>query len=204
MARAPATPERERGLVMKHADRRANSAPVRRTALSISAGITLATVSLAIVLLAIGCTPTATDTTDTADVSLPDPAELMEADRRFAEETARTGAEGWVAAFAEDGAMLLPGREVRGHDAIREIMTPAFANPDFSLTWEPHFADVGSGGDLGYTIGRWVRQTVSAEGDTLRAEGQYTTIWKRGEDGVWRAVLDLGVPDPEPDSAPDD
>jgi uncharacterized protein (TIGR02246 family) len=142
-----------------------------------------------------GC---ATPASDTMDTPPPDPAELMEADRTFAEETARSGVEGWVAAFAEDGAMVIPGRELRGHEAIRELMTPAFANPGFSLSWEPHFADVGSGGDLGYTIGRWVRQVVGPEGDTIRAEGQYATVWRRGEDGVWRAVLDLGVPDPEP------
>jgi ketosteroid isomerase-like protein len=152
------------------------------------------TIALAVAVLAIGCTPTTTETPDTPP---PDPEELMEADRAFDQETARTGVEGWVAAFAENGVMLRPGGEVRGHEAIREIMTPAFADPGFSLRWEPRFADVGSGGDLGYTVGRYLRQTVSAEGDTVRAEGQYTTIWKRGEDGAWRVVLDLGVPDPE-------
>jgi uncharacterized protein (TIGR02246 family) len=151
------------------------------------------TIAFAVLALAIGCTPT----TETPDTPPADPAELMEADRAFAEETARIGVEGWVAAFAEDGVMLIPGGEVRGREAIREIMTPVFANPDLYFTWEPRVADVGSGGDLGYTIGRYLRQVVSPAGDTIRAEGQYTTVWKRGDDGVWRVALDLGVPDPE-------
>ena len=46
-------------------------------------------------------------------------------------------------------------------------------------------------------MGRYVRTQITAAGDTTIAEGAYTTVWKRGEDGVWRAVLDLGVPDPE-------
>ena len=133
---------------------------------------------LTIAALATGCTQPATEVPDTP----PDPAELMQADRVFARETARTGVEGWVAAFAEDGVMLVPGGEVRGHAAIREAMTQAFANPDFHFTWEPRFADVGSGGDLGYTVGRYIRQIVSADGDTTRADGQYTPVWKRGEE----------------------
>ena len=151
-------------------------------------------ITFSIAVLSTGCVPT---TPEPADSPPTDPAELMEADRLFAEETARTGVEGWVAAFAEDGMMLISGGEVRGREAIGEIMAPGFENPGFSLTWEPQFADVGSGGDLGYTVGRYVRQLVSAEGDTLTSEGAYTTVWKRGEDGVWRVVLDLGVPDPE-------
>ena len=145
--------------------------------------------------VAIGCAPPP-ETPGTPDAPAPDPAELMEADRQFAEETQRLGGEAWVTAFAEDGMLLVPGGEVRGREAIGEIMVPAFAAPGFTLMWEPQFADVGSGGDLGYTVGRYVRQIVGAEGDTTRSEGAYTTVWKRGEDGVWRAVLDLGVPDP--------
>ena len=151
-------------------------------------------IAFVIAAVAIGCAPPP-ETPGTPDSPAADPAELMEADRVFAAETQRLGGEGWVDAFAEDGVMLIAGGEVRGHEAIREIMAPALADSGFSLTWEPRFADVGSGGDLGYTIGRYVRQIVSAEGDTVRAEGQYTTVWKRGEDGVWRVVLDLGVPD---------
>lgn len=189
MARTARAPQRQRGLVMTHTGtgRRHDTARHTHTAHR----STVPALAFAIAALATGCA-----TTEIPGAP-PDPAQLMEADRRFDEATARTGVEGWMAAFAVDGAMLVPGREVRGHDAIREIMTPAFADPGFSLRWEPLFADIGSGGDLGYTIGRWVRQTVGAEGDTIRAEGQYTTVWKRGEDGVWRVVLDLGVPDPE-------
>lgn len=185
---------------MKHTDPPFAPAPESRPPRSIPAGRAPATISVALVVLVIGCASPAAEMSDAAPA---DPAELMAADRQFAAETARLGVDGWVAAFAEDGAMLLPGDEARGHDAIRELMTPVFANPDFRLTWEPRFADVGSGGDLGYTIGRWVRETVNADGDAVRAEGQYTTIWKRGEDGVWRAVLDLGVPDPDPEASPD-
>ncbi len=159
-----------------------------------SRNCTAPTLALAFAALGMACTPTTSETPSTPP---PDPSELMEADRVFSAETQRLGGEAWVTAFAEDGMLLVPGGEVRGREAIGEIMRPAFAQPGFSLTWEPQFADVGSGGDLGYTVGRFVRTQITAEGDTIIAEGAYTTVWKRGEDGVWRAVLDLGVPDPE-------
>lgn len=148
-------------------------------------------VGLALAILAAGCT-----TTPGTRGAPPDPGELMEADRRFSDETQRLGAEAWVATFAEEGMLLVPGGEVRGPEAIGEAIGQAFSEPGFSLEWEPRFADVGSGGDLGYTVGRYIRRRVTAEGDTVTSEGAYTTVWKRGEDGAWRAVLDLGVPDP--------
>ena len=121
--------------------------------------------------------------------------QLMEADRAFARAVAARGTDAWVDAFAEDGAMLQPGGEVRGHDAIRQAMAGAFSTPGFSLTWEPTRAEISRGGDLGYTIGRYVNTSPGPDGPVSR-EGAYTTIWRRDPSGAWKVALDLGVPDP--------
>ena len=132
-----------------------------------------------------------------SEVPPADAGQLMEADRTFASEVATRGVDAWVEAFADDGAMLQPGAEVRGHGAIREAMAGAFANPGFSLTWDPTHAEISSSGDLGYTIGRYVSTTPGPDGP-VTSQGAYTTVWRREPAGDWKVVLDLGVPDPPP------
>ncbi len=120
--------------------------------------------------------------------------EIMSADRDFARDVAERGIDAWVEVFTEDGAMLVPGREVRGPAAIREAMEGALGTEGYSLTWEPRYARVSDSGDLGYSIGR-SRRTAGPDGAQV-SEGAYVTIWRRGPDGRWRVELDPGVPDP--------
>jgi len=119
---------------------------------------------------------------------------LMDADRAFAEATAARGADGWASVWASDGMQFSDGREpTRGPAAIRELMAPVFADSGSYIKWEPIFADVGSGGDLGYTHGTSEGRIITEAGDTVAFQGRYVTIWKKNADGVWRAVVDIGV-----------
>jgi uncharacterized protein (TIGR02246 family) len=124
-----------------------------------------------------------------------DPSELMAADRAFAKATATKGVEGWVETFAEDGAMLPAGLPiVRGHKAIRDLMSPAFENEGFKFHWEPEEADIAASGDLGYTIGHYERTVTGPDANASTTTGKYVSIWKRQEDGTWKVVVDLGTP----------
>ena len=148
--------------------------------------VVLAVASLA----AAACAPSA---------DLPDPdtivAELMEADRVFAADVAARGTDAWVEAFADSGAMFRPGGTIRGHEAIREMMAPAFADTSFRLVWEPVEAHASPDGELGYTIGRYTSTRRDADGAIVEATGSYLTVWRRQADGVWKAVADIGNPD---------
>jgi uncharacterized protein (TIGR02246 family) len=121
----------------------------------------------------------------------------MQADRAFARDTAARGAAGWASWFAEDGAQLVPGREVRGREAIEEFMSTAFADTSYSLEWEPSRASLSDAGDLGFTLGRYVSRRLDAQGQAVERTGTYLSIWRREEGGAWRVVVDTGVPDPE-------
>jgi ketosteroid isomerase-like protein len=126
----------------------------------------------------------------------PDPTELMTADLAFAKATAERGVDGWLEYFAEDGAMLPAGQPIiRGHQAIRDLMSPAFEAEGFELHWEPIEADIAASSDLGYTIGRYERTITAADGNRQTTVGKYVSIWKRQEDGTWKVVVDLGTPD---------
>ena len=122
--------------------------------------------------------------------------QLLAADRRFAAEVA--AAEGgerariWAGWFAPDGRQLVPAAVVTGPAAILGLMAPAFADPGFSLLWDP---DLAAGTDpWGWTSGRYVSTRPSAEGPVTR-EGRYLTVWQRQPDGTWKVAVDTGVPD---------
>ena len=76
---------------------------------------------------------------------------------------------------------------MHGRDAIAESL--AGTPEGDKLEWEPEFARVSAGGDLGYTFGTWEYVTAGTT-DVLR--GKYVTIWKRQADGAWKAVFDGG------------
>ena len=143
-----------------------------------------------ILAFSMGCQPSAPPPGPSAD-----PSELMAADRAFAKATATKGVEGWVEAFADNGAMLPAGLPiVRGRKAIRDLMSPAFESEGFEFQWEPEEADIAASGDIGYTIGRYERTVTGPDGTSNTTTGKYVSIWKRQEDGTWKVAVDLGTP----------
>lgn len=126
-------------------------------------------------------------------------AELMQADREFAE-SVRTGRlDSWVAAFDDEG-MVLPadGPIAAGREAIRDLFSPLFAEPSFDMTWVPAGSAVAASGDMGYTFGEWTTSTRTPGGDLEHGEGKYVTVWRKGADGRWRVVADIGNRRQEP------
>lgn len=139
----------------------------------------------------------------TGAAPIPDPAEvresLMEADRAFAAATAQRGLEGWLAAYDSTGIQMEPDVPFTpGIGAVRAIMTPAFADTSFHITWEPTMAFASAAGDLGYTLGTWRSASRSASGSEAVHTGKYVTIWRRQADGGWKVVFDGGNPDASP------
>jgi len=115
---------------------------------------------------------------DVAPADLPRVPALEEADRAFAADTAKDGADGWVRHFDEHGAMWRQGHRVEGADIRASIAKTLAAG---KLTWEP--VTSGAHGDLGFTLG-----TAAFDQDKLT----YCTIWKRQKDGSWKVLFDIG------------
>ena len=123
-----------------------------------------------------------------------DPSELLAADMAFDAAVQEGGSEAWVQWFAEDGAMVQEGAgEILGRAALREAA--AFLDlPGVSLRWVPRRADIAASGDLGWTTGDYVSESVGEDGVVVRGQGVYVSIWRRQADGAWRVVMDLGNP----------
>ena len=125
---------------------------------------------------------------------------LMDADRAFAESTARDRLDGWMHFFADDAVKFtFKGPLARGKEAVRAVDAPTFENPAVSLVWEPTDAGLFADGNTGFTRGDY---RVLVKDDTGKAQvassGNYLTMWRLdGKD--WKVILDTGQPDPQPD-----
>lgn len=124
---------------------------------------------------------------------------LLQEDRDFDTATAERGVEGWVAYFADNGSMLpATGPPLTGPAAIRQAMAPVFADPSYSLRWQPTRADILIPGVLGLTTGRYQSRKKNPEGKTLLQRGTYVTLWRKQPDDTWKIVFDTGNPDGPP------
>jgi len=76
-----------------------------------------------------------------------------------------------------------------------------FAENGPRLTWAPDQVEASASGDLGWSTGRFEMTLRGADGTPRTGTGWYVTIWRKGPDGRWRAVLDIGTP-PSPAPKP--
>lgn len=105
----------------------------------------------------------------------------------------------WAELVAEDAVFFGGSGVIEGRQAVVQSWAPLF-DPDgaSSLRWQPVDVEVSSSGDLGYTRGRFQMTVRGEDGSDTVETGWYVTIWRKsGEEGRWRAVLDIGTP-PEP------
>jgi len=107
----------------------------------------------------------------------------------------------FLALWADDAAIFPPGKPVVvGKENILREWAPILKDPDVSLTWQPDKVEASASGDLGYTYGKFRWRGKDPEGRVQVHNGKYVTIWRKGKDGRWRAVVDLGTPsDPPPE-----
>lgn len=92
-------------------------------------------------------------------------------------------------AGTEEAAMEMQAAD----PAVRDAST-FLDQPGVSLTWEPSRADIAASGDLGWTTGRYVLESPEADGEVVRGQGVYVSLWRRQDDGSWKGVMDLGNP----------
>jgi ketosteroid isomerase-like protein len=117
---------------------------------------------------------------------------LRKADRAFSAQSKSGGVDRAYAAYLADNARILrrDAMPLLGKGAILAWLSQKRQ----TWSWEPATAELGSGADLGYTLGIL---TISADG-TPPGEGRhyYTRFWKRDASGAWKVVLDVAQPFP--------
>lgn len=103
--------------------------------------------------------------------------------------------------MAPDARKLDPGSQPAiGRQAILEVMSHYGKGDTF--TWVPQEAVVAASGDLGFTWGRWTDAYRDEHGNIKHAYGKYLDVWRRGADGKWRWIADIGNSNPPPTAKP--
>jgi ketosteroid isomerase-like protein len=104
----------------------------------------------------------------------------------FSDCSVREGMNAAFLKFVDDTGILLRPRPVSGKSWLR-----GRTSPQGTLAWKPAFAIRSASGDLGFTTGPWQwRGPSDSVGPS--AIGDFVTAWKKGPDGSWKFVFDMG------------
>ena len=119
---------------------------------------------------------------------------VLAAEHAFA---ARAKDAGIAAAFRDfmdpaDGLSFGSGPPKRGAAAIFEGLGGAKPNAD-KLSWEPEEIFAAKGGDMAVSWGTYVFTPAAA--NAKPSTGRFVTVWRKGADGAWKGLVDIGAPD---------
>ena len=115
-------------------------------------------------------------------------APIIAAENAFAADAQRFGVRlAFLAHFDADSWLFRP-IPVDALDALARD-----ADDGTRLEWAPEIAGIAASGDMGFTSGAW---SAHAPGVDKSAHGHFLTVWKRGDDGVWRVQVDGGIGHP--------
>ena len=126
-------------------------------------------------------------------------AEVRAADAAITQAVTAKNLDAIVMHYADD-AVLMPTAEpmIEGKAAIREEWEHILAIPDFSS--QTTMRDAKVSGDLAYTYGTYNARMMGEDGKPVEEPGKFVSIWRRGQDGKWRIVVDTYNTDvPPPD-----
>lgn len=92
--------------------------------------------------------------------------------------------------YAEDARLLPSGlAAVEGLEEIREFWRRTPDDGLVSLTLQTR--DIAVSGDLAYEIGVFYRTVRPRHGAAFQEVGKYMVVYRRREDGAWRAVAEM-------------
>jgi ketosteroid isomerase-like protein len=134
----------------------------------------------------------------------PDTAAFEQELRQAETEFDRAVADGDVERFADmvaEDAVFFGASTLEGREAVVAAWRPLL-DPDsgVSLRWSPSVVEVSASGDLGVSRGDYRLTQIAEDGSISVGVGTFVAVWKRSEDGKWRAILDIGTP-PQPAEA---
>jgi uncharacterized protein (TIGR02246 family) len=150
--------------------------------------------SAAFLLVVGGCQKQASSAADPAVVK-----NAIKADEtKWNEQFKSKDAEGLIGHYADDAFFAAPG--VKGADgmtAIRKAYADATTDPAFGISFASDKIDVSGSGDLAYARGHFSEKyTDPKTGKIMTDSGSYVTVYKKQQDGSWKAVEDLAAADP--------
>jgi len=99
--------------------------------------------------------------------------------------------------YADDAYLFTTGVPAAdGSTAIRQVYANASTDPAFNVQFSSDKIDVS--GDLAYSRGKFTEKyTDKKTGKVMSGSGSYITVYKKQDDGSWKAVEDFPALDPD-------
>ena len=100
--------------------------------------------------------------------------------------------------YADDAYFVAPGlKAASGSTAIRKAYSDGLNDQNFEISFASDKIDVAASGDLAYARGRFSEKyTDQKTGKVMSDNGSYVTVYKKQQDGSWKAVEDFAVAEP--------
>ena len=111
---------------------------------------------------------------------------LIASERAFSQHSVDHGMRDAFLAYLAENSIIMRPLPMKGRP-VWEARQPSPA----TLIWEPCYAEVSGGGDLGITTGPWEFR-APAGGDQTVLHGHFISVWRKQGDGKWRVEVDLG------------
>jgi uncharacterized protein (TIGR02246 family) len=107
--------------------------------------------------------------------------------------------EGLVDHYADDAFFIAPGvAGTEGSTPIRQVYADASTDPAFEIHFSSDKIDVAGSGDMAYARGKFSEKyTDKKTGKVMTESGSYLTVYKKQDDGSWKAVEDFAAADPD-------
>ena len=87
--------------------------------------------------------------------------------------------------FTEDGILMIPGLpDSAGREAIQSLVQQRAATTQIS-DFKIQRREIEVLGDTAHELG-WFSEVYRGQGPSMRMQGRYSIVWKRGGDNVWR------------------
>lgn len=132
--------------------------------------------------------------TTAAGAAPPTAQQIVDNERAFERAAIEHGTRAGFLEYFADGAVSLDPQPKPGRAAVE-----AGPDPGGPLRWRPDLASISGAGDFGWASGPFLAYAKSTA-DPPVATGHYFTVWRRGDGGVWRVLLDGGVSYPLDDA----
>ena len=119
-------------------------------------------------------------------------SEILQLDAEWSRAAQGRDVERIVSFWAEDATVFPPGSPpVIGKTAIREFVAKSLQTPGFNISWNTTTVVVSRGGDIAYTTGTNRVSFSAPDGKQVIVEGKAVAVWRRGNDGAWKCVVDI-------------
>lgn len=120
-------------------------------------------------------------------------------EKKWNEQFKAKDTEGLVGHYADDAYFVISGaKPADGSMAIRKAYADASTDQNFAVSFASDKIDVAGSGDLAYARGHFTEQyTDPKTAKVMTTSGSYITVYRKQQDGSWKAVEDFATSDPD-------